>query len=141
MIVQAHAPHMCGGQEPTETLFQYIVSLQVDTIVAQSLDLPPSAARWRHQQRRQQPKQASSHFPLVPITWNNSSTPPTAAAGPGSAPGTGPPAAVVEGFVGGSLHLDDGDDAAPVDVRSRVAGMLQKERQGIDHSWLDQSDA
>lgn len=42
-------------------------------MVAQSLDLPPSAARWRNHQRRQHDKQAarraSGHFPVAAIPW------------------------------------------------------------------------
>lgn len=108
-------------------------------MVAQSLDLPPSAARWRHQQRRQQPRHAAGHFPLVPIAWNTANTAPARAAGGGGS-GQGSrdaPAAVVEGFVGGTLDIDGDADNEPVDVRSRIAGMLQKERQGIDNGWLD----
>lgn len=55
------------------------VHIQVDTMVAQSLDLPPSAARWRQHQRKQNDKQAarraSGHFPVAAIPWATSSKP------------------------------------------------------------------
>lgn len=58
---------------------------QVDTMVAQSLDLPPSAARWRQHQRKQNDKQAarraSGHFPVAAIPWATPSKP----AGPSAA--------------------------------------------------------
>lgn len=68
---------------------------QVDTMVAQSLDLPPSAARWRQHQRKQNDKQAarraSGHFSVAAIPWAAPSKP----AGPGV-----PEAASVEDIVG-----------------------------------------
>lgn len=100
-------------------------------MVAQSLDLPPSAARWRHQQRRQQPRH--SHFPLPVVPWHSGpAASPAAAGSKGSAP------AGVEGFVGGSKDLDEEELDPPRDVKSRVAGMLQQERR---EGWLyDQQD-
>lgn len=69
--------------------------VQVDTMVAQSLDLPPSAARWRQHQRKQNDKQAarraSGHFSVAAIPWAAPSKP----AGPGV-----PEAASVEDIVG-----------------------------------------
>jgi hypothetical protein len=69
-------------------------------MVAQSLDLPPSAARWRQHQRKQHDKQAarraSGHFPVAAIPW----------AQPGSKGGPAGPAvpevASVEDIVGGA---------------------------------------
>jgi len=64
-------------------------------MVAQSLDLPPSAARWRHHQRKQHEKQAarraSGHFPVASIPWAQ----PSKAAGPAAE------GASVEDIVGG----------------------------------------
>lgn len=55
-------------------------------MVAQSLDLPPSAARWRQHQRKQNDKQAarraSGHFPVASIPW---ATPGSKPAGPTAA--------------------------------------------------------
>lgn len=50
----------------------------VDTMVAQSLDLPPSAARWRQHQRKQNEqkqaaRRASGHFPVASIPWASNS--------------------------------------------------------------------
>jgi hypothetical protein len=66
-------------------------------MVAQSLDLPPSAARWRQHQRKQNDKQAarraSGHFSVAAIPW---------AAGPSKPAGPGgvPEVASVEDIVG-----------------------------------------
>ena len=73
---------------------------QVASMVAQSLDLPPQAARWRHQQRH---AAAASVKPHQSVPWGRSS------------------------------H-EDAEDMDPEqvnqkDVRSRVAGMLEKERE------------
>jgi hypothetical protein len=114
-------------------------------MVAQSLDLPPSAARWRHQQRREAEgstrRRGSSHFPLAVIPWTNSSSsqqagaPGSGNAAQGAAAGVG-----VESFVGSSVDLDE--DAGvldpPRDVRSRVAGMLQQERR--QQGWVADRD-
>ena len=96
--------------------------LQVASMVAQSLDLPPRAARWRHQQRH--PAAAAG-----------------AAAGEGGRGGAsraapaGGAAATAAGVgtarSGGGALGEEGEAAAPAakqDVRSRVAGMLEKER-------------
>lgn len=94
-------------------------------MVAQSLDLPPSAARWRHQQRRAsqtQPRRAS-HFPLAVVPWNNNGD----ATGPGQHGGAAEPGAE------DGLLQEQGLDP-PRDVRSRVAGMLQNER-GSGGGW------
>ena len=88
-------------------------------MVAQSLDLPPRAARWRHQQRH-----------------------PAAAAGAGAgeggrggvsraAPAGGAATGIGAARSGGGAPGEEVDAAAPAakqDVRSRVAGMLEKER-------------
>jgi hypothetical protein len=73
-------------------------------MVAQSLDLPPSAARWRQHQRKQHDKQAarraSGHFPVAAIPW----------AQPGSKGPAGPPVpevASVEDIVGGAQVRGD----------------------------------
>ncbi len=115
---------------------------QVDTLVAQSLDLPPSAARWRHHQRRataqQQPRRASSHFPL-PAVWSGADS---AARGPDAARDDDQ-AGMVEGFVGGRHDTAEAEDAGmepPRDVRSRVAGMLQQERRGDWGGSYDDDD-
>jgi hypothetical protein len=56
-----------------------VPGVQVDTMVAQSLDLPPSAARWRQHQRKQNDKQAarraSGHFPVASIPWASTNKP------------------------------------------------------------------
>eukprot|EP00879_Flechtneria_rotunda_P024182 GHRR01025629.1.p1 GENE.GHRR01025629.1~~GHRR01025629.1.p1 ORF type:complete len:332 (+),score=145.09 GHRR01025629.1:271-1266(+) len=94
----------------------------VDAMVAQSLDLPPSAARWRDQQRRSDTKQwrskGASHFPLTVVPW--------------SAPGaSGSQEPGAEGTMGVGYDLgSDNEIEPPKDVKSRVAGMLQQERQG-----------
>jgi hypothetical protein len=116
-------------------------------MVAQSLDLPPSAARWRHQQRREAEgstrRRGSSHFPLAVIPWNSSSSSaqPGGAAGSGSGAQGSAAAVGVEGFVGSSsvdLDEDEGVLDPPRDVRSRVAGMLQQERR--QQGWVADRD-
>ncbi|WIA08292.1 hypothetical protein OEZ85_007735 [Tetradesmus obliquus] len=120
----------------------------VDTMVAQSLDLPPSAARWRHQQRREAQgssrRRGASHFPLAVVPWNSSGS---SSAQPGSTPGStagaagGGAAVGVEGFVGSSsvdLDEEEGLLDPPRDVRSRVAGMLQQERR--QQGWVADRD-
>jgi hypothetical protein len=115
-------------------------------MVAQSLDLPPSAARWRHQQRREADgstrRRGSSHFPLAVIPWNNSSSAQQPAGAPGSGSGAqgSVPVVRVEGFVGSSVDLDEDEGVldTPRDVRSRVAGMLQQERR--QQGWVSDRD-
>ena len=70
-------------------------------MVAQSLDLPPQAARWRHQQVHHQQRHATAKLQSMP--WGRS----------------------------GSEEPEDTDfeQIQPKDVRSRVAGMLEKERE------------
>ena len=66
-------------------------------MVAQSLDLPPQAARWRHQQRHAAVKPQS-------LPWGRSSSEEPE-------------------------ETEDLEQSQPRDVRSRVAGMLEKERE------------
>ncbi len=85
--------------------------------MAQSLDLPPSAAHWRHQQRSQQQmraqqRQRRSHFDLSLVSVAAMSQ------------------AAAEG--GSGVVRDESRD-----LRSRVAGMLEQERSDM---WDDDYD-
>lgn len=76
---------------------------QVTSLVAQSLDLPPGAAKWRHQQRKataaSKPRSSTFQLPAVSLVSSKSDS-------------------------------DEERDVPerPLDVRARAAGMLEKER-------------
>ena len=92
-----------GGQQ--QQLIPRMADRLVDSLVAQSLDLPPTAARWRSKQRaardaaRGPARRGGGHFALG-------------------------------GALGGGA--DGGAGAPPPDLRSRVFGMLEQEREEGD---------
>ncbi|GBF92940.1 hypothetical protein Rsub_05776 [Raphidocelis subcapitata] len=94
----------------------------VDSLVAQSLDLPPNAARWRHRQRSKQAapaRRGGAHFQLGPLVSGGSAAG-GAAGGVGAAAGAGP--------------------EPPADLRSRVAGMLEQEREDAFDAFAEEGE-
>ena len=77
----------------------------VNSLVAQSLDLPPSAARWRHQQRATGRPNESSHKAGA---WNFLG---------------------VVGLEDGEQEDNNRPAREPVKLKDRVAGMLEAERE------------
>ncbi|MEW5307186.1 MAG: hypothetical protein WDW36_009594 [Sanguina aurantia] len=120
------APH-----EPAHLSFTSHPVRQVHSLVAQSLDLPPRAARWRHQQRTLNPAQPS-HAPsprrsyVLPSPANNAQLQATEVTSGGAGGGLGGGRGAQEG--GQSRGSAGPGSPVPADVRSRVAGMLEKER-------------
>ncbi|KXZ44556.1 hypothetical protein GPECTOR_65g174 [Gonium pectorale] len=150
----AQAEEAAGGGLGGKFGFQQIPRMAeslVTSLVAQSLDLPPQAARWRHQ-LRSPPPSARGNVPSVfqlPKARPDGATQPGVdedvdgswieeATGQGEGLGHGIQQLIagmrlpgLGGGGGGSGAADDGGDvpaAGPLAVRTRVAGMLDRER-------------
>lgn len=84
-------------------------------LVAQSLDLPPRAAKWRHQQRAANESTSSYVYQVDGVD----------AEGQGGEGEGGAKLSLADRLMGGRKSASPG---ATADIRSRVAGMLEKER-------------